>query len=48
MHHCIPNLVQACGDSFASAFAALLGDGSVITWGDADYGGDTLLNLETL
>ena len=23
------------------AFAALLGDGSVVTWGDADYGGDS-------
>ena len=25
----------------ASAFAALLGDGSVVTWGRADYGGDS-------
>ena len=25
----------------SSAFAALLGDGSVVTWGSADYGGDS-------
>ena len=24
-----------------SAFAAILGDGSVVTWGDSDYGGDS-------
>ena len=23
------------------AFAAILADGSVLTWGDADYGGDS-------
>ena len=23
------------------AFASVLGDGSVVAWGDADYGGDT-------
>ena len=31
--------VQACAT--ASAFAAILGDGSVVTWGDADDGGDS-------
>ena len=31
-----------------SAFAAILGDGSVITWGDADYGGDHAAVLEQL
>ena len=25
----------------AAAFAAILGDGSVVTWGDADQGGDS-------
>ena len=29
------------GGVLASAFAALLGDGSVVTWGRADYGGDS-------
>ena len=29
--------IQACGD----AFAAILGDGSVVTWGDAQNGGDS-------
>ena len=34
------SLVQACGSN--CAFAAILGDGSVVTWGDARTGGDTL------
>ena len=29
--------IQSCG----LAFAAILGDGSVLTWGDAAYGGDS-------
>ena len=29
--------IQASG----RAFAAILGDGSVVTWGNADYGGDS-------
>ena len=28
-------------DSFSGAFAAILGDGSAVTWGDADLGGDS-------
>ena len=27
--------------SSGSAFAAILADGSVVTWGDPDYGGDS-------
>ena len=33
------NRVQACGTMFA--VAALLGDGTVVTWGDVEYGGDS-------
>ena len=33
------NRVQACGTQFA--IAAILGDGTVVTWGDAEYGGDS-------
>ena len=29
--------IQVC----AGAFAAILGDGSVVAWGDANYGGDS-------
>ena len=29
--------IQACG----GAFAAILGDGSAVTWGDACFGGDS-------
>ena len=35
-------------ESFRPAFAALLGDGSVITWGDADCGGDSTAVQEQL
>ena len=31
--------VQVCGT--CHAFAAILGNGSVVTWGSADYGGDS-------
>ena len=31
--------VQVCGTYHA--FAAILGNGSVVTWGSADYGGDS-------
>ena len=34
------SLAQACGSN--CAFAAISGDGSVVTWGDARTGGDTL------
>ena len=30
--------IRICGDTHC--FAAILGDGSVATWGDEDYGGD--------
>ena len=31
--------VASC-ETNSSAFAAILGDGSVVTWGSADWGGD--------
>ena len=31
--------VRICGGN-SSSFAAILGDGTVVTWGDADFGGD--------
>ena len=45
----MPAFVCFCGDSSTvqgqlkdmGAFAAILGDGSVVTWGDADDGGDS-------
>ena len=33
------NQVQACGTK--AAIAAILGDGSVVTWGDPFFGGDS-------
>ena len=33
--------IQRCGGAFAGAFAAILGDGSVQTWGDAAFGGNS-------
>ena len=33
--------LKAVRNGHSAAFAALLGDGSVVTWGDADVGGDS-------
>ena len=33
--------IQATHGALAGAFAAVLGDGSVVTWGDARCGGDS-------
>ena len=33
--------LQSSSDFYIGAFAAILGDGSVVTWSDAPYGGDS-------
>ena len=33
--------IQVCRNMFGAAFAAILANGSVVTWGDVDYGGDS-------
>ena len=40
--------LKAIRNGHSAAFAALLGDGSVVTWGDADYGGDSSAVQEQL
>ena len=36
-----PVMILASRDWNGAAFAAILGDGSIVAWGDADYGGDS-------